>query len=329
MSPTPERHHFSDTYVQQLSAFSDGEVITQLTGEWSVAPLPGVNQVMPYVRLYTAEATGRPVLFVPGFTEGIVAKAPFAAEMATRNFDIILPDQHRKGVSRGPNGRRNATYTQARNFMAVLESEDLLDGEMGVDVVAHSYGALVFEAMTHLAEQRGATCFKDSTAVLLAPAGTHARETHGQLIRRFMRETWAEARADGHGFPDPDREMLRAGLGHVRANVLRCAREVHELATRRIDYPRLLSSVGSLAVVTYGADRVYSQYEHATVMAKLFRQNEDADISWTMPIGWEAADNGTPHPVHGCHNDEQMNPARIAAVLTPLLRSDSAQVPAA
>ncbi len=45
-------------------------------------------------------------LYVPGFTEGVIAKAPFALEFAKQGYDVIVPDQHRKGIVRNEKGKK-------------------------------------------------------------------------------------------------------------------------------------------------------------------------------------------------------------------------------
>jgi hypothetical protein len=160
-----------EVYAQLAGQF--GEDIAAQLNQRRFAPLShDEGQTVPYTRVFpSADAENqldRPVLYVPGFTEGEVAKAPFAAALAEQGATVILPGQNRSKIVRDAVMGRNATCAAARNMLSVMECEGLMDG--GVDVVTHSYGSLIFEAMTTLTRAQGRSTFEDSRVVMFRPA---------------------------------------------------------------------------------------------------------------------------------------------------------------
>lgn len=179
-------HHISLDYHDQLARDYGLEIADTLDSDWQTAPLPRQpGEVIQYVRLNDgiSQTASRPVLFVYGFTAGIVANAPFGAALAARGFDMILPDQNRVGILKNPNGKRDATYNQAINVAAIIEAEGL--EQTGLDVVTHSYGSLIFSKLLKHAKQSGWDCFEDSKVAMLAPAGIKHDETVLGFLRRY------------------------------------------------------------------------------------------------------------------------------------------------
>lgn len=313
---------FSESYANRLLEAYPSEVVNQLTDPEAIrsADLPHQDgETIEYVRLNAGE--GRPIVYVPGFTEGIVAKAPFAADMASRGFDITLPDQNRKAVLKDAvTGRRGAAYSQAKNYLSVMHDAELTEG--GVDFVAHSYGALILNKMMAVEPES----FEDSRVVMLAPAG-FSNENPVGLGYRFAKMLLSE-RTSEKTFPDTDGEMFAAGSGHLKANVPRALYETLDLTKQTVDYEQILDATGRtegfagrLAVVSYVQDKLYSQEALGPIMQKVVA----AGGSWSVPVslgyGRHSAEGVD---IEGAtHNDEQFNPSRVAGAVEQLLRADS------
>jgi len=266
--------------------------------------------VIPYVRPVLVR--GRPTLYVPGFTESIVAKAAFAAELAEHRVDVILPGQNRHKILHDADGKKNATETQARNYLSVLKSAN--PNRVPVNVITHSYGSLIFDAMHRLAEQNEENWFDDSKVIMLAPAGTNEDETLPSLGKRFVRSFLGEAKTPKE-FPDDSKDMMKAGMRVLRSNVPRAVREVVALAHQRVDYDRLLSSnIAMLAIAGYAEDELYSHQVLETTIGG--RNLLDKGLVYFTPISLEqplATGRGA------SHNDEQFNPSRVAGAVAELL----------
>ena len=316
-----------EQYREQLDEQYGFGTAAMLNGALHSADLPHCeesDQTLSYLHLIPDQPQhDRPVLYVPGFSEGTIAKVPLAVELAERGMDVLFLDQNRSGILRS-GGKRDATYSQAINNLAVLEQEGLVDGP--VDVIAHSHGALVLQEMVRIARQREQTTFNGSNVVMLAPAGSNADENLVKLGVRFGHNLVSEARTD-KDFPDPDGEMLKAGAKTLTANISRTVLEVWELARRRVDYRDLASVVANLMVLSYAEDRLFPDRVHASTMHDtMVATNQDtkdvlANFSWATPISWQEQDDGTFRMgKDASHNDEQFNPARVANSVKQLFR---------
>ena len=284
------------------------------------APLPSDTDAIPYLRVGpdTPPARGsRPVLYVPGFTEGIVAKLPFAAELASRGVNVMLPDQSRAGILRDATSKKSATFTQASHMMAILENERLTKEPGSVDVVTHSYGSLVFDTMRVIAEARGQQCFDDSEVIMLAPAGLNPRESTFSLATRFTQMLLDETRTIKQ-FDDPNGEMFRAGLGHAVANVPRAVRECLELATRKVDLdgPRgmLRSNIGHVTVLSFVDDVLFSDKIIEPTLNPILNSDAEAahKLSWAAPVS--LSEHG--RMAGATHNDDQYHPLRVGRAVS-------------
>ncbi|HKR81975.1 MAG TPA: alpha/beta hydrolase [Candidatus Saccharimonadales bacterium] len=292
---------------------------------------PSTNQsdeTIPYVRVGDA-AGNRPVLYVPGFTAGIMAKLPVAVGMAKRKgVEVILPGQNRKEILKdGLSGKEDATYSQAVNMLDVLGDAGL--GNRTVDVMTHSYGSLIFEKMVQIADRRGLRCFQDSHVVMTAPAGLNNRENPFALGLRFAKGFRSEGPMHKDilkdGFDALGDEMFRAGQANVRANVPRALREAWELARRRLDIAALRrSGIGSLAILSFAQDDLFPARIAERTMAQAFADQPGienlAPIVWATPVSLQ----GKPgEPIRGGrdagHNDDQFNPARVAGAVYQLM----------
>lgn len=338
-SPKP---YLSPKYRQQLEAYATSvlpaikamspeqvvmppdEIVDQLANwrftESDVCP----REHIPYVRV--GRTSDRPVLFVPGFTEGIIAKAPLALVMAMLGRDIILPGQNRKSIWRdGTSGRPDATGTQAKNMANVLRAA-VTESDRQVDVVTHSYGSLIFDRMVQHAVVKGQDMFERSNVVMLAPAGFNANETPAKLARRFVAMLLQEAGSEKDFNATP--AMLRAGITTVGANIPRALAEVKHLASERVDTSALLQSIGSLCVLVYGEDVLYSQELLAHAMDDVVA----AGGAWAMPISLDLQNVGkknTRWSIRGAtHNDEQFHPMRVGLAVFHILKQAQERISA-
>jgi len=163
------KNTFSHNYQNTLLESYDPRIVDGMSPDrWLHADVPNrPGEKIAYIRLNEG-ASERPVIYIPGFTEGIIAKAPFAADLAQRGFDVILPDQNRKGITKDSQKiEQKATYSQALNYLAVIEAEKL----ESVDVVTHSYGSLIFDSMVRIADRNEQHFFDGSRVIMLAPGG--------------------------------------------------------------------------------------------------------------------------------------------------------------
>ena len=281
----------------------------------------------------------RRVLYVPGFTEDVLPKIPFALELEKLGLDVTFLGQNRRGISRNASGRPDATYSQAVNNLAVLEAAGLQDGP--VDPLLHSYASLIFQAMMRETKERGRSTFDDSRVVMLAPAGSNPFESPLTLGPRFGRHGWTESRTD-KDFPDPDGVMLKAGIDTFTANWPRSIREMLELSFDRVNYPWLLDSgISSLAILGYGGDKLFPHRTLKRSMQKMTNHAEDkraeadetgvddiVSVQYATPIDYERrkdrSEGESKHvvrnPKNASHNDEQFHPSRVAGSVAQLLR---------
>jgi hypothetical protein len=194
----------------------------------------------------------------------------------------------------------------------VLEAEQVEH----TDVITHSYGSLIFEAMFHEAQKRGEHFFDEARVIMLSPAGFN-KEKLASLGIRFVTEFAGESKVP-KDFTDKDKpEMLKAGQKNATTNVLRTIREVKSLTKRELDYPTLLaaSKLGKITVLSYAADKLYSDNILYPGMAKAV----ESGIAWAVPIADDKYKYEGIKPI-ASHNDEQFNPARVAATVAELLK---------
>lgn len=175
--------------VDVLMDHYDPAVVDQIADR-RITQVPNMaNEYVPYVRV-NQDSGSRPALYIPGFSENIVSRSAFAAELGEQGLDLTLPGQNRAGIPEELKCQHDrATTMQARNYLAVLEAEGLTDG---VDVITHSYGSLIFDRMQALSADEGKDYFGDSQVVMLAPAGFNEKESAYRLsyraVRSFMNE---------------------------------------------------------------------------------------------------------------------------------------------
>jgi len=305
---------FHAGYRAQLLEHYPAEIIDQITGDVRRAPLsaqPGEH--LPYVYVQNADASeNAPTIFyVPGFGEGIVNKASFAAKLAVLGANVILPGQNRRSILK-ETGTKSSIYTQAQNYLSVLDHAEADD----FVVVTHSFGSLVFQKMTELDTQR----FKDNDAILLAPAGFIKDESYAKLGWRWHAMIRSESNKDRPmEFPDPEGVTGKASQKTLAENVPRMLKELSELVHGRVDCEQLLKAVRSLIVLTYAEDKLYPEDKLFTVLSKAV----ELGVTWATPVSIEGVIYGAmKYSGDGAvHDDEQYNPSRVAQAVLQFARA--------
>lgn len=305
--------HFSESFENQLLDAYPQEIVGQITGDWQYANLPEQpGQQIPYVRLNKGAEIG-PVLYVPGFSEGIINKAAFAAELATRNVDIILPGQNRTSILRDSENRRQATDSQARNYEAVLAAEGLADASS--HFISHSYGSLVLESMLERAEKVCDGQYADSTAILLAPSGM-GNDSIPKLARRWVSMVRSEQDKSTQSFPDLNGETAKASAKTLLANIPRTIGEVRSLAHDKLAVDKLIERTGQLIIMSYAQDAMYP----TGLIENVAKDAVEAGATWTVPYYSEVQkDTGVYGGIGAVHDDEQFNPKRVASAALQFL----------
>jgi hypothetical protein len=311
-----------ETYREQLLELAGGD--TQLVDpfdNWLFADLPEQpGETIPYVSVGDGD---RAVLLVPGFTEGILSKAPLAVDLARRGHKIIVPGQDRADVLVDGDGKKNATLSQAENLFAIMRAEELDAKPGSVHVVTHSYGSLIFETMHKLAQARELPCFDGASVVMLDPAGFIGHEWLLRLGIGFTRNSVAETFSE-KDVPDSNGMALKAGIGYALANKSRTAREVWEISRDRLDYEYLLhSDIGRLAVLSYGQGRIFpTRAQRKTIVKMLSSEEPVVPVTWATPISLQElkGSNSRIRSRKGStHNDDQFNPARVGGAVAQFL----------
>ncbi len=317
---------FTEQYVEHLEQSYPHEIVAQITDEdnWQQAPVPNHDdETVPYVvvepKIETEDT--KTFLYVPGFVEGIVNKASFAAELANRGHRVILPDQNRLTIAKSAFQAKSATEFQAGNYLSVLEhaksKNASLDGG-GVDVLARSYGGLVFDAMSKRTAETDADHFANSKVFLLASAGLIENETWSSLVRRWAGMMQSEMSKKGRDFPDIDGSTGKASLQTMMANVSRTFREADRLVNDKISLD-LPDRVGRLAIVDYAEDRLFPSKRTAAHVGELVARG----AVWLTPVSLQSLDGNSSHirGGHGAvHDDEQLNPSRVAGAIDYYLK---------
>ncbi len=309
----------SQEYIDRLlGAYPDLDlgVVRELTDEPRLAPLleqPG--QFIPYKRFNENIGSGNTLMFLPGFGESILAKLPFAFEMANQGYDVILPGQNRKGLMHDDNKAPLATDSQARNYEAVLANEGLL--ESPVDFAAHSYGALIFDGLVARIVSRRPDYFKHSTAFLLSPAGVAPE--HSEINRgvRWLAMMKSETHRDGQVFPDIGNEVKLASLRNLARNPARSKAEDSDMLKKRLDFPVLCKYVGNVVIVPYLNDSMFPvEFLEPFIMEAI-----QAGATAIYPVPWLIMRDKSVLTDHDAtHNDEGLNPSRVAGAIDQYLR---------
>lgn len=304
-----------DAYAAQLTNRYGESISYQIAGSaLRSALLPHqTGEFIDFVEVEpdTPALEHKKVLLVPGFGVGIINKASLAAELAAQGRHAILPGQNRHGILKDETGRANPTYTQARNYLAIMDAA----ASGPVDVVTNSYGSLVFDEMVRLEPDR----FKESDVVMLAPAGSIRGQRLPAMGRQWLRMMKSESNRDRPmEFPDPNNDTGRASAKVLLANIPRTVREIGDLWRRTVDYGRLSRSVGSLVVLSYAEDYMYPEEKLSPMLSAAV---EAGYITWATPVSPDRVVSGEmAYAGEGAvHDDEQYNPSRVVSAALQLL----------
>ncbi|QQS64942.1 hypothetical protein IPO96_00055 [Candidatus Saccharibacteria bacterium] len=286
------------------------------------------GETIEYVRFApdsSAKAQQKPSIYIPGFTEGITAKAPFGMAMLELGNDIIIPDQNRSAKP----DKKEAAKTQAINYLAVLDAEGLTHEP--INAVAHSYGSYILAEMVKIAKERGWTCFDEAKVALLAPGGSYPDEAmFSKLGVRFAKEMLFElSKKTKKALPDVSKQMDKAGKKNLTKNIGRTWAEARQLATQMIRFegdgePRSLGRyVGEIGLFGYTDDKLFSHKQ----LERAAQQLMDNNGSYASPVQFlEVVDqDGNTRVVKNnnpqTHNDEQWNPRRVAGAINEFFSS--------
>ncbi len=304
--------HYVDA-LQRVGFSSDHIAEAQTTRE---VPLSYGNDLkLTYSRVN--EMGGDLTFYIPGFTEGRVAKTPTALALAevgedgSPGLDVVYIDQQRKGIAplsgedapidprskftgwmrnrfemlrdkltnsdRQKETPKSALRAQALGLLAVVEAEAQPDQRL--NFVTHSMGSLVIQDAVRVAQEQDLPYFDDANIVLLTPAGLYERESLPRIAARLGKSLLLE-NFSRKEFEDPKMAMLKAGMKNLFANIRKSWAEARAAGSERLDIKALLSQgIGSLAVVSYGGDAAYSYRHHESITAA-----EDGRVAWLTPI---------------------------------------------
>lgn len=289
--------------------------------------IDSVESSIEYVRLNPENNSENEtaVFYVPGFTEGVIAKAPLGISLAEAGRSVIMPEQNRKGTLRGHDGKKNATYTQAIHALSIIEQEGLTDST--VDFVTHSYGSIVLDEMVREAERRGWSCFNGSKVAMLAPAGLR-KEKQLSYTKRFLQDILST----GSSEKEIEDYAFKYGVKNLLRNPVRSIREVFEMRRTKLDIAQMkrLGGLASVGVLSHAEDKIFPSSVSETVsfddtvagssIAEYI--NQGAIDSWSVPVDMAAVEDGrfTYGGEHAEHNDEQFFPRRSARAIIDLLK---------
>lgn len=321
---SPEQYSSTEFAVNMYAQYGEA-YFTDLLDAVESAPLPhqAEGSTVDYAIVKSGQEDAPKVFFIPGYTENLVGKAPFVMEMAAEDFDVIFPHFTTDKVLKNEDGKRDATYTRALDLLAIIEHEDMQDTTM--QVVAHSWGALVFTEMQAIAKERGWTCFDETDVVLAAPAGFKQHEKLTGFAKRFFPHLAGESKAI-QTFPDYSKEMDKASKKNMFAAPIRSLLEVKDVLTKRVDLARMHKlGAATITVVGYAQDLLFPSSVLEEEVQKYVGDDatEDVPVSYITPISFDLRSNGDVMGVEGAtHNDDSFTPKRVVRAIAQVLRKN-------
>jgi len=205
----------------------------------------------------------RPILLLPGFTWD--ARANFGAmDSALQNLGYRTLAGHYYDSGDTPtrafiNGdeAKSRTEVMATQVLDEIARQGLENTP--IDVVAFSYGSLIYDALVRQFRELELSAPSGNTngrreAIFLAPSGTIDDETAPRLTVRYAAQLGSLA-ADAH-FNRGIRAQARNPLKHPITRL----REAAELGSRQVDYQHL-SDIGiNVHVIGYHSDSVFPHH---------------------------------------------------------------------
>lgn len=306
---------FDPKYVDQLQDVMHAEVPGPLGNTIDFVRFSPKTQDSSDIR--------RPIIYVPGFTEGIIAKAPFGMAVAELGNDVIIPDQNRELSVK----KDTAASTQAQNYLAIIENLGLQNTPL--DVVAHSYGSMIFEEMAKEAAEKGWTCFSIANVAMIAPSGSYDQESLTKIGARQAHEIKQEMSSKTQKvMPDSTKLMEKAGMANLLANKRRSLAEALELASRVVEYDsdtaqvNLDLLVGKICIFGFSEDRLFGpeQLQDAAKRIMGIGGSYATPVRFIETVDTNGNKRATRDTTPQTHNDDQFNPRRVAAAVNEFFR---------
>ena len=180
-----------------------------------------------YVDLRPADSAGRPLVVVPGWSEGLDGM---------RDLARVFYDRQRRNLLADFSGLKPADRQREPYHEIVDKSEALIqlltDAGVGpVDLLAHSEGVLTAAyAARHHPE-------RFNNLVLAMPAGMIGHDSPMALTLRFLPKLLRGITRDMHDNPPMAMAINRGVVRHLRQHPSRALREVKAMAKTTIDQP--------------------------------------------------------------------------------------------
>jgi hypothetical protein len=193
-----------------------------------------------------------PILLFPGFPLGTTALRPFAEALNTHGRTVIAPNK----LHLQPNHIKPTFDKEAELLAQIIEQEGLQD--TALDIVAHSNGALLFEAVAKLADERGWQCFQQENgahSILVAPTGTNSTEKIWEFVPRYLK--FLQLGPPRDKVLDADKKLLKQNAKALTGNLRKSAGEIRPILTKKIDYTKLGKIASKPSIMQYPKDPLY------------------------------------------------------------------------
>jgi pimeloyl-ACP methyl ester carboxylesterase len=222
-----------------------------------------------------------PVLVIPGFTGGRVALQKFAEELnSLGDREVIFSDQ--PVLDKTMKKDLSIVDYEARAVLAIIDAEGLKDTPL--DVITHSFGAVIAVRAAELAKVRGIKSFDSSQGahiVFVAPAGTNDKENlvslGGRWVKFLAKDTFYKSQLD------PTGEMSKAGLKNFWSDPAKTAKEILEIKKKDEIYAYLGSLGLQPFILGFANDSLYPH----KVIGKVLEESGTQLSGYAVPI-----DNG-------------------------------------
>ncbi len=306
-------HEYGSTTFGQLNSWQTAPLLQDANENIHFATIGGSPNGLAQERADSLAAGDDPtqterkrILYIGGHLGGIVAGAPFAAELAKLGYEVTVPDQHRGSVQK-ERQLPSPMYTRALDIASVIEASGL--AETGVDaIVVHSEAALCLNALGRIAERRGWNILDNTSIVMLAPAGV-IHGDHPLALKRRFEGRQKPITAEGSWWPLFE-DLTAPGAEFQRANPLRATLEELMLGIQRVNFKGLLArGVKKIGVFPYEHDNIFPP----KLFASAVRQNRRPEVTFRTITSEAGAGEVS-------HSDQQIHPRRIAEEVDAYLK---------
>ena len=249
-------------------------------------------------------ASARSILVAPGFTWGESSLRQLLDELGS---DAFLADYYGKGPQLNKKQLKefgiehpDRTDVLAGGLLLSIKERELEDTP--IDVVAHSYGALIYDRAHDHAKRLGwgslAPEAGDSrAAVLLAPSGSQQNEAIVRLMTRYLKNLGGLALETGLNQAFRDQQTVL--LSHPFKRLAEATRLGHDM----VDYEALANDGINVHVVQAYGDKVFPASRYESSLA------DEPLASWESVINKSAT-----------HNEPLLNASRTAAIIRSILQ---------